>query len=710
MVAVCQFLTGTSLCDHTDHKLVFYDDFNGNTLSSNWLPYLTWDEMNNGNGDNDNWAGAHGDGVNDKYQFRPEDVVVANGYCHLLLKNEHLSWHCASCADQTPRITNLTGAIIETPFRPNGNTNYFNSGKFEARIKFPNFNHAHCTFWTWHGVDPGGINEIDIAEAYGEGNPSSMFDVSHRAHVNRVTHAWVPDPPNADYDYRLPKHTVDWRYPMQEWWRYQLGDELKIDAFHVYGCEWDPNVVKVFLDGHLAATYWKYCQTHSYQLNWLFGIVLYHYNVGSGCHPDAGVWKVTEGFPYNNFSDGQLRLTATVDDIDGDPNSVSTLGEMDVDYVKIWQRHPEQDGHALICNDNINPTISGMPVLCTAEFYSATPAITGGQWSGLGIAALNNYNNYGGQSVAQFYKPLPGAGQGIVTYTYPTGPAGICPLDYVSLPVFCYDQSSGGWNPNNFVVHTMSYSLGSFQLFVPENLVEANLNRKFEWTISYLAGNNSDTQSIHTFGRYVSTPAYELSGNQNYYIHWNVKMMDSAGTILTSWEGNRTNADPYGQQSEDTSLYFYDAIITDSSAYLNDVAGRIGSIYLPPDVDSADINNLIEKSRVAALAPYILQKQANRNAIVPPSNSSVIPTETEETQIYPNPTAGLITIVPGKAFISKEPIDVKVYDLVGNLKEAIKYNYTSGNKLTLSLEGLTSGTYILKMMQKNRAERFKVVR
>jgi hypothetical protein len=80
-----------------------------------------------------------------------------------------------------------TGAFLATPFLRTAvgyqQPNYFNSGRFEARLKQPVAHKSWSTFWLWHG---SGVNEIDITESVGHWHPQFW--------ENKInTHAWGPD-------------------------------------------------------------------------------------------------------------------------------------------------------------------------------------------------------------------------------------------------------------------------------------------------------------------------------------------------------------------------------------------------------------------------------------------------------------------------------------------------------------------------------------
>lgn len=346
------FPVNTALCDEAPWQLVFADDFNGNHIdTTKWITFGSWPGMPGG--DHQHWNGARSWHDNN-YIVRDENVVVSEGTCKLLIRRETGNWQCSDCPNPIAFRRHISAASIAT-YRtlPDGTDNSYNNGRFEARIRFPVFKGAWCAFWTWHGL---GVNEIDIAEAWGGGLTGSD---QRRNTYN--THAWGPNPntvPPEPNPYGLP-YDAAWsnKFPGQGWWQTFFGGRRhRQDAWHTYTCEWDDNLLSFYIDSIPVSRFWKYIkdQGHTYNGH------NYKITVGSGCKPKAGSnYYVNYGFPYNTRSASQLILLArvdrqaglTADDIRAGKDSVLqplTLGQMEIDYVKIWQRHPEQDNHQRI--------------------------------------------------------------------------------------------------------------------------------------------------------------------------------------------------------------------------------------------------------------------------------------------------------------------------------------------------------------------------
>ena len=308
------FPVGTHLCDTAEWKLLFSDDFNGTTLGPEWITFKSWAGMPGG--DHEDWGLARANDAN--MIFRKENVIVENGTCQLIIKNEPSRWHCNTCSMDT-FYANLTGGMIALPY----NKFSFHSGKFEARIRFPVFRGCWNAFWLWNGA---GVNEIDIAESIGGTKPWPYLGTKAHNKTTYSLHAWGPDEsrgePNPLHVVRHAEQTG--QYPDQSWWGYFKGKHFRQDDWHVYTCEWDSSVISFYMDDNLINRYWKYQRQ----------------NTGSTCTPAAGSWNVLWGFPYNNLSYSQLRLTTgMLPAFKGNPDAVYELGRMEIDYVKVWLRH-----------------------------------------------------------------------------------------------------------------------------------------------------------------------------------------------------------------------------------------------------------------------------------------------------------------------------------------------------------------------------------
>lgn len=306
---------GTVTCDTAAWKLVFSDDFTDTVLDrTKWHTYAVWAGK-----EDDDWGEARWGPNGARFQiYEDKNVVVRDGICHLQMTREPATWKCPSCPET--RTTSYTSGQLQSYY-----TNQFSNGKFEARIKFPTFTKAHSAFWLWAGApDERGQPEFDIAEAYG--NP--WWPVPFPAYNNRFNdysiHFWGKN--------NGPHYEKMRRFPRQRYINYITGNYFAEEEWHTYTLEWEPASVSFYLDGKLMHRYTKY-------------------NTKKGkpapCIIDTdSKWYVPVWYPP--VVDGcNIHLSLGIDaDVPSQPAGL--VGEMLIDYVRVWQRHPEVDGHKSI--------------------------------------------------------------------------------------------------------------------------------------------------------------------------------------------------------------------------------------------------------------------------------------------------------------------------------------------------------------------------
>jgi hypothetical protein len=290
------------------------------------------------NGDNELWGEAR---CVEPYNaiYKDDNIEVSNGTIKLKVKKENTSWKCDTCSNTY--TTQYSNATIATPY-----TMSFNTGKFEARIKMPTFKKAHCTFWTWHGNK---VNEIDIAESYGVGKYGSLWGDFSR--TNYSLHSWPPGDNDSTNPYHLSHHEIKNRYPAQSWWHWLSNSKFNQEDFHIYGCEWYTNSVHFFVDGIKVNSFWKYYQTRKFTQNKQSNKRTYNYIVGSDCIPSSGDWYILPGYPWNDTSYSNLRFTAGLDGAHDSYND-GVLGAMEIDYLKVWQQHPNNGWYEIQHENN----------------------------------------------------------------------------------------------------------------------------------------------------------------------------------------------------------------------------------------------------------------------------------------------------------------------------------------------------------------------
>lgn len=297
---------GTQLCDTTAWQLVFSDDFNGTDVDrSKWHTYGVWEGK-----EDDNWEEARWGPGGARFQiYEDSNVVVKDGICHLRMFKKDAAWKCPSCKEQ--RTAPYTSGELCSYYIAQ-----FTYGRFEARIKHPTFTKAHSTFWLWAGgPGPEGQPEFDITEAYGNPFWKTPFSGYNNRFNNYSIHYW-------GINYK-PHYEKMQRYPAQHYINYVLNNYHRQDEWHTYTMEWEPASVSFFLDGVLMKRYDKYLSKSG---------------KSAPCTIDSSgsTWKIPEWFPP--LSGGcNIRLTLGIDE-NVAAQQQGFVGEMEIDYVRVWQR------------------------------------------------------------------------------------------------------------------------------------------------------------------------------------------------------------------------------------------------------------------------------------------------------------------------------------------------------------------------------------
>ncbi len=647
------FNGSTYLCDDASYKLVFFDDFNGTNIDhTKWNTYTSWDGMKRGiapgdtiYGDHQYWKGARTCNIN--ALFKDENVVVNGGTCKLLLRNESYTWNCPTCIDGDTVISKyLTAGEIVTPFHftPNGTNNFYNSGKFEAKIKFPIIKGAWCAFWTWNGT---GINEIDIAEAWGGNVPWFPLGLINNQRDNTYNlHAWAPKPGSLNI-YNLPNPaSLNNRYPNQNWWSWITGSYHHQEDWHIYTCEWDTSSIKTYLDGVLINTIWKYYKNQLLAYyngnNW----ITYYVKVPSGCTPSSGAWHVTEGFPYNDSSQSHLRLsTGFTKDQTGTSGSNYTLGQMEIDYVKIWQRHPEQDGHSDICSYNGTlPVISGPAVAGSSYTFTVTNPVPGGYWTSSSGFVISSSNS---SSATLQYTGQSGYLSHAVSYVYSPAIPG-CPVKNVTKYFYTDLQLPEPFQPVSILEAQIDNTdMHQFVLARTDASPDMGLHNgeaQYSWDIYFSLGADTPRNLVHysTEGKFASTPFLDFQGRKKYYLKWVLTVATPYDTA--SWSGVRNSRSEMYRQKNDSALWHFSALITDTAKYESAVYNRVLNNMVGEDADSIDILSMINQVRMEELEPYLIIDTAQMQSMRGIAGSM----EPVSTKIYPNPTGNLLNIEPGE--------------------------------------------------------------
>jgi beta-glucanase (GH16 family) len=161
------------------------------------------------------------------------NVAVAGGRLILNLKKESL------------RGKDYTGAGVIS-------RETFQHGYYEARLKVPAGAGWHTSFWMMNHDGAGGTGTTSTAQELDVCEQDSVN--SHCYSVN--VHRWNPEPHQA-FGYK----EID-------------TPDLSAD-FHIFGCEFTPEIVKYFFDGELVRTIDATQFTHGDQHVWLTSIATF---------------------------------------------------------------------------------------------------------------------------------------------------------------------------------------------------------------------------------------------------------------------------------------------------------------------------------------------------------------------------------------------------------------------------------------------------
>lgn len=269
-------------------KLVWADEFDGQAVDRG-----KWDfDLGNGfyNYDANVWISGWGNGERQYYTDRPENASVKDGMLHLRAVKESLH----GCG--------YTSARLKTRKRDGSPLFAKKYGRFEFRAKLPTGQGIWPALWLLPQDEKYGgwaaSGEIDVMEAKGQ-EPHKVLGTLH-------------------FGSRWPANT----HISKE---YVLPDRGTIADFHVYALEWEPGVMRWYVDGRLYATqdfWWSSSKAAG----------------GKGARPaqeaDLNPWPAPFDQPY------YLVLNLAVGGkFAGDPDRATPFpAEMVVDYVRVYDK------------------------------------------------------------------------------------------------------------------------------------------------------------------------------------------------------------------------------------------------------------------------------------------------------------------------------------------------------------------------------------
>lgn len=637
------FSTDSNVCDSTPWKLVFYDDFDGTALNNTkWVKFNHWNGF-----ESDNWSEGRVPYPGNYTVIQDENVVVSGGTVKLKVKQKTTTWQCDTCI-MTPYTQNYTSGYISTRY-----SNAFNSGRIEARLKMPLFKWSWGTCWTW-GTR---INEIDFAESWGGTGGHPWPYIGDRPRNTYNLHAWAPE----TNPLGLPDHvSINNTYPNQSWWNWITGNRHHQEDWHTYICEWDTASIKIYLDGTLINTIWKYYRNQPVDYydgnNW----VLYNIKVPSGCHLSAGTWNITEGYPYSNNSESKIVFSVGMTNPDKVLSSDGALGQMEIDYVKVYQRYPELEGRTEIGNALI-PNITVPSTLCGTNTYNTSPVTSGSVWSTSKGAVTFEGDTSGGSNVWASNNPDFPYTSAILSHTYtPDG----CPPATIS-----GTTNSGTIRANVFVLRNRFPWKQNFSLWVDPVIPGTTYN----WKVWY--GFSSFALNYYTAtGPYITTPKMWHGGIFPYIIRWELNITTPSGS--KTLKGGKNNlpyivpivAKPETFMETDSSTFYLETRFTeeDSMHYEQKVSDIIAAKFVENPDDTVAVTEMIGKIRMEAIEPYLYF--GTEEDYVPAMTKFLIDTNSIDSglsEIFPASASQTLTENFSEKFDAHRQVPFKIYNELG---------------------------------------------
>ena len=190
-------LTERITCQEGAWKLVFEDEFNNGTLNKD--EWLTWFPYTDDGGDSCVFCRTHGD---EGQVLLDANVVVSDTSLKIIAKREKAIW-MGEERDHTTGMIHSRRA--------------FGRGRYEVRAKLPAGMGFWAAIWTFGQI----YTEIDIMEA-GMQHPERYHTSIHNWVIHKMAHN-----------------------------RKNVKTDLSVD-FHVYAMEWEPNIIRFFIDNKLS--------------------------------------------------------------------------------------------------------------------------------------------------------------------------------------------------------------------------------------------------------------------------------------------------------------------------------------------------------------------------------------------------------------------------------------------------------------------------
>lgn len=311
---------GGDICESIPWKLVFFDEFNGTTLNTNkWYSYSP---------DQYGTATQVDCRVNpdptEHQIYLDQNVVVGGGICKLLAIRNNPTFMGVT--------REYSSGMINTKW------DYaFQFGAMETRCKFAGGNGFWPAFWCFGGNG----TEIDAAEFFGADPGSIHMGCIHwDGPTNFGMDALVSTSKGADYS----------------------------SDYHTYRTEWDQNRVRYYIDG--------------VQMGQTDRLILPGVDLSETCDFPALTYQTQRGFPYGSpnkpkiisnlaIGHGSLpyytELEAMITGIPVADYVPTNSNEVDIDYIRLYQRTP-QAGFTDLCAN----TVTGPFDICNSKAITYT--------------------------------------------------------------------------------------------------------------------------------------------------------------------------------------------------------------------------------------------------------------------------------------------------------------------------------------------------
>lgn len=261
------------ICESGNWVLAYAEEFDGNDL--NGRDWVTWYPYSDDGSDRCAFCRTHG---NEGQIFRDENVVVSDGLLRIVAKRDSGEW--------MGELREYTSGIIHS-------RSTFGQGRYEIRSRLPLGAGFWPAIWTFGQISA----ELDIMEA-GMQYPERFHTSIHNWQMGKMAHK---------------RNRV----------RMNLAED-----FHVYAMEWDPNIIRFFIDDKEVWSLSRFTSRRGRNLK--------------TCDLKPGRYKINPFFPS-----GQERVYIIVNLSIGNENTpfaktpvAETLfpNQMEVDWIRIYQR------------------------------------------------------------------------------------------------------------------------------------------------------------------------------------------------------------------------------------------------------------------------------------------------------------------------------------------------------------------------------------